>query len=252
MPYKIADLMALLEEIAPLETQEPWDNSGLTIGNLNAEMTGIYLDLDLRARTVKEAKAKGCNVILTHHPLLFEAIHAVDTSAMPGLLIREALQEGIHVLSAHTNLDRSEVGVNKALADALGLRNAAPLEDEIGWSGEIGPIACGPFAQKVKAALSSNTLRTVGDPDKLASTVMICGGAGGDLTKKASELCVDVLVTSEIKHHQALLAESEGLFVIDAGHYETEYPVLAKLKRLIEKKIEVSVSVAPFRAPFSQ
>lgn len=252
MRYTIADLVRALDEIAPFDTQEAWDNSGLMVGNIHDEVCGIYLSLDVTKNTVRNAIQKKCNVIVAHHPILFSPLQKLDYSDPTAAVLRDAIRAEIAVIAAHTNLDKAECGVNDALAKRLGLIEVNKnTEEPIGCIAYAEPRTCGEWVQTVRAKLHSRGIRTVGDQSRTVTRIGLCGGAGGSLLETGFVDSIDLLITSEVKHHQALHAKAKGVFVIDAGHYETEYPVLSLLREMLSEKIQVPYETEPFEPPFN-
>lgn len=249
MSFRIRNLMEELADIAPWETQEPWDNSGLMLGNGETLCTGLYLDLDLTPDTLRAAGEAGLNTILTHHPILFTPLRTVDTGQPRGSLLQAALRGEFQVIAMHTNLDHALGGVNDALAEALGIAATWPVPEGIGRLAEVPEEIGETWLHRIASTLRC-TPRYAGNPDKRIRRVALCGGACGELIERARELSVDLIITSEVKHHQALLAGGTDVLVIDAGHYETEYPVLASLAAELESRIDVPVHIAPFVPPF--
>lgn len=249
MQLTIRELMHRLDRLAPFSLQEDWDNSGLMIGSYDAGCSGLYLDLDLTSDTVRAAKEAGVNTVVTHHPILFTPLSVVSTDQPPGSILREALAAGLQVIAMHTNLDHATGGVNDALAVLLEIEEARPIEDDIGRVADTKETTADAWVHLVKKKLRVQP-RYTGDPNKIIRRVGWCGGAGGDLAQKAASLGLDLLITSEIKHHQMLLAKETGLFLIDAGHYETEYPVLGALAAALETIVDLPVHIAPFVPPY--
>lgn len=249
MSCKLRDLLNIIEEMAPQALQEDWDNNGLMIGSLDAPVDGLYLDLDLTLQTIRSAKEAGIHTILTHHPILFSPLRSLNTDQPPGSVIREALLSGMNVLAAHTNLDHAQGGVNDALSARLGLDERIPVPDGIGRIAVVEEESAGAWLERIAQRLRCRP-KFVGNPEKPIRRIGLCGGAGGELVEQAHLHALDLVLTAEVKHHQALLAEETGLFVVDAGHYETEYPVLGELAARLEKRIDMPVHVAPFVPPF--
>ena len=250
MSCRTKDLLNILERLAPLALQEEWDNSGLMVGDQNKILTGLYLDLDLTQETVRLAKESGVNTILTHHPLLFSPLRQVDTEQQIGRILRDLLQKDMQSIAMHTNLDHAKGGVNDALAARLGLTEVNPIPDGIGRMADVPEEEASVWIGRVASSLRTQP-KFVGDTNKPIHRVGITGGAGGELIEQSRDLQLDLVITAEVKHHQALAAKEAGLFVIDAGHYETEYPVLGVLAAELEAHVDIPVFVAPFVPPFT-
>lgn len=242
-----------MEQIAPRELALGFDNPGLLIGPEKQEIRKVLIALDCSPATVKEAISWGADLLLTHHPVFFGGTKHIlpddPATAAPWLLLRH----GIGLFAAHTNLDAAPGGVNDCLAEALGMQNVAPLPpDGLGRMGRVPATSLAAFGRQVQQALRA-TVRIAGAPDAPIATVAVVGGSGGDAIYAAKAAGADVLVTGEIKHHQALEAGILGLCIIEAGHYETEHVVLCRLlERLQSFKNDVQYKVTCSEVPCLQ
>ena len=126
---EVKDFLSLLEEIAPIRLAEPWDNPGLQVGSYSQKITKIFLALDPTLKSLRLARKRNAQLMLTHHPLIFEPLFRLDISAFPGNVILEAAKGGISVVTAHTNFDVARGGINDILADILDLRNVEVLKE---------------------------------------------------------------------------------------------------------------------------
>lgn len=238
----LRELMHWFSINAPFDTQEEWDNSGLMIGSEDTEMTGIYIDMDITLQTIQQAKQAGCNVILTHHPLLFQPLKAINFNEQRGAIIKEAMDEGMQVVAAHTNWDVAERGTNHALANVCGMKNASPLEGTIGWMAD----GEGKTVEKWLTAIAQG-LEVVpkysGSPFQKVERILLCGGAGGDLVEIAEAMDAQLVLTGEAKHHESLLGE-RGVCLVEVGHYESEYPALVAMQKQLSQDFDIPVVVA--------
>jgi len=220
---RICDIMDIINAVAPFDSQLPFDNSGLLVGDGSAQVTRALLCLDITEAVIQEAEAINANLIISHHPVIFEPLNSLGSREPAYLLARG----GIGALCCHTNLDLSPVcGVNIALASCLGLRNVR-AEDVFGaesvlFSGELAePVEPEAFARLVKARLNAKAVRFV-PGEGTVKKVFLCSGAGGDELRHAACRGADAFVTGELKHHQAIEAARTGMTCVAAGHYETE------------------------------
>lgn len=247
---KVSEIFDFINSFAPFKTALPFDNAGLLVGDKNAEVKKIGVVLDVTADVTERAVENGIDLIISHHPVIFNGIKRLEPDSPPYLLARH----GISVISAHTNLDAATGGVNDALAAALGLKNVTPLSDgqSDGYPpmGRIGrleaPLSCEQFAKTVAQRLCTKA-KTVLCNGKILK-VAVCGGAGEDFIMPAVDAGADALVTADIKHHNLLLAKSLGLCLIDAGHFETEnvvVPILAKRISEFSKSETVIIPQSP-------
>ena len=231
----IKDLLAVLAELASPSLAEPWDNVGLMVGDPDRRISGVLVALDASEEVLAEAESYGCNVVITHHPLIFKPLQAVRTDQVTGRLLARSLAGGIAVISCHTNLDKVPGGVNDALATGLGLSYCRVLAveregaDEIGF-GRLGeletPLIFAEFILILLAALGLETVRVAGSAPERISRVAVCGASGSELAAAAMEAGAQVFVTGEVKHSTARWAEDAGFCVVDAGHFATENLVL--------------------------
>lgn len=229
----INDVLSYLWTLAPVTYKESWDNVGFLAGRKDAPVTKILVSLDADAAVAKEAAALGCQLVVTHHPLIFHAPkHVTDADPMTETLL-SYLEKGVAVISMHTNLDCSPGGVNDVLADRLGLHNMEVLEDGetagLLRAGEVAPQTLPAFAAFVKDTLACPGLRYV-DGGKPVRRVVVGGGACTDFIGLAAAAGCDTFVTADVKYHEFQEAVTRGINLIDAGHFETENPVCAVLR----------------------
>lgn len=231
----VGDVVKYMEDFAPVTLKEEWDNVGLMIGNKNREVSKVIVMLDLDEDGYKEAKEVGADMIITHHPLIMPNIKSITDPLLLGLV-----EDKISVLSMHTNLDFAPSGVNQVLAETLGLFDIEEvfLGDVCTRGGSVEECSFGEFIFAVKSALGIDQVRYVGDKQKVLSKVCVMGGSGADFICDVKSAGFDVFVTSDVKYHQAQLAKKIGLLVIDAGHFETENPIIYKISRYISEVLE--------------
>jgi len=220
---RVIDIYHAIDEIAPFESAMDFDNVGILVGDREAEVNRALIALDITPAVAREAKEKNCNLIISHHPVIFDPLHTVSSDSVPYLLA----QSGIHAICAHTNLDMCpSFGVNIALSKILGL-SAVSGELEYGtgyilFSGSL-PQVLQPeeFIAYVKKQLFLRAVRAcMGDGS--VSRVFFCTGSGGEYVQEALRRGADAYITGEMKHHEELYAAMSGMTVISAGHYETE------------------------------
>lgn len=242
---KHRDIFTYLDTIAPLATQEAWDRSGLMLGSLDDETTGILVTLDLTKETLIAAVDAGANLIVTHHPVIFEPLASIDRETAKGDLIARALIEGITVLSWHTNYDKAEGGVNDVLVERLGLTDARELgEDAIGRVGTVPETTAEAFADTVRRALALPHVTLYGDSEMPVRRVALVGGSGMDYVASARESGADLFVTGDIRYHNAQDALDKGLVLIDATHDGTENPAMEALAERLRKAFAVPIRCA--------
>lgn len=240
----------LFQKIAPEEAGYGWDNVGLLIGRSTKPVTKILVSLDATKAVAEEAKRLGCELVVTHHPIIFHAAkHITDEPDSETALTY--LENGIAVISMHTNLDRALDGVNEILAAKLGLDEIMTLEDECDENnchlirtGIIGTCPLPEFAARVKKLLGCPGVRYA-DGGKLVHEVAVGGGACGSFIDFVAEAGIDTLVTADLGYHDFQKAATHGINLIDAGHFETENPVCGFLREQLAAafpEVEVLVS----------
>ena len=234
----IGDIYDFLNVCAPFETAMGFDNVGLLVGDRTVPVSTVLLALDITPGVVEEAARMGAELIISHHPVIFEPLRRMTTNEVPYRLAHY----GINAICAHTNLDLAPGGVNTCLADALGLQNVRGLKpygkDGL-WEGLIGELpqkySAGEFAAYVKEVLSCGGLKYV-DGGKGVHMVALCGGAGADLLEDAKAAGADAFVTADTKHHQLLLAQNREITLVDAGHFNTEDVVILPLASNLQEQ----------------
>lgn len=358
---KISDLIGIINKIAPPRLAEEWDNPGLQVGNPTAPVERILVALDPTPAAIRTAIESSCQLLLTHHPLIFKPLKRISAGDPTGSLVFQAIRNDLAVFSLHTNYDIAAGGLNDVLAALLGLAETRPLKmtseeelvklavfvpkgheegvmtalfrfgtpvgayDECSFRGEgtgtfrplagakpfigqvgtresvaesrlevllrkadlaaavkalcaahpyeepafdcypllnrgetlglgrIGRLAdavsLGAFASLVKERLKATSLRIVGDPDRPVRKVALCSGSGASLLREASWQGADVLVTGDVKYHEARDAEALGVALVDAGHFATERIMAEAVADRLRSALAESphdVSVVPF------
>ncbi len=238
-PITNRQIIEAIEERAPLSLQESWDNSGWQVGDPGAECRGALLCVDLTPLVLAEAVAKGCDLVVTHHPLIFRGVKSLVGRDRVTECLTEAVRRGISVYSSHTSTDCAPAGVSAEMARMLGLVNVEPLDASgLGAVGDLTEaIPWRGFAEKVKTVFGCDTLRLSRPADEglVISRVALCGGAGGDFIGEAVDAKADAYVTADCKHNQFLDRRGE-ILLIDAGHFETEQCTKALFHRAISEK----------------
>ncbi len=346
---KVSDIVGIINVLAPFRLAEEWDNAGLQVGDPAAPAGKIMVSLDPGRNAVEAAVKAGCQLLLTHHPLIFRTLKRISAADPLGRLLYLAISNDLSIISLHTNFDVAGGGVNDLLAERLGVSCCAPLKvtfvDELAklsvfvpkgheekvmealfrfsgvignysdcsfqsvgtgtfkplqgaepFLGEIGKreyaeetriefllrkgdmnaaikslmavhpyeepafdlypllnkgkaagigrigelmegLTLAEFALKVKEQLSANGVRFVGDAERLVKKVALCGGSGASLLREARNQGADVLVTGDVKYHEAREAEELGLALVDAGHYATELPMISGLAKLLGSEL---------------
>ncbi|MBI5696630.1 MAG: Nif3-like dinuclear metal center hexameric protein [Nitrospirae bacterium] len=263
----LAQIIAVIETLAPPALAAEWDNSGLQVGDPSAEVDRVMVALDPLPEIVSGAAGLGAGLLVSHHPLFFRPLRGLDLDKGVGATVGAAVKSGVAVYSAHTSLDRIPEGVSYALAKPLGLRKAGPLDQAAGWPagygyGRIGDLpgrlSVAGVAAKLKAAFGLKGVRLIGDPGVMADRVAVCGGSGADFIGEAASAGADIYITGDVKYHDALKALELGIAVLDIGHFGSEMPVVPHLAGMLKKAFgkkgwDVEILVSKGQAePWSQ
>lgn len=242
---EIRQLLDKLCDKYPLELQEDWDNSGLQIGNIDNELKNILISLDLEDEGIDYAIKNDCNLIITHHPYLFNGTKSIDFTDQFYDRLEKVVKNNITVFALHTNLDIAEDGLNDNLCEILGIRDIKVLELDktigLGRYGLIDQKSALNFAKEVKEILKANELVCYGDTNKKISKVAVCGGAGQSLLDDAIAQNCDLMITGDVSYHMGMDYANRGIFIIDAGHFASENHVIYKLKDVISQMTDNNI-----------
>lgn len=240
---RVKDISKAIEEFAPLSLQESYDNAGLQVGNAEDAVTAVLLCLDVTEDILNEAVKRGCNLIVSHHPLIFRGLKSLTGANVTQRIVMEALRLNISIYSAHTNLDSTRDGVSYEMANQLNLKNLEVLvpssvDSQIGL-GIIGatesPVPQLEFLRKVKETFSVKALRYSAQTQHLVvRKVALCGGSGAEFIGEAMRRGVDAYLTGDIKYHD-YTTYGLDLLLADIGHYESELCSRRILSRIIRE-----------------
>lgn len=237
----LREVLSVLEEFAPLDIQEEWDNSGLQIGSPEQEVHAALLALDCTPALVQEAVERGCDLIITHHPLLFEPLRRIAPEDPVGRTVLDAVRAGIAVYALHTPADKVKGGVSFAMARRLGLQNPRILAEEeggvgLGVVGEFPePLSAEAALEAVKSAFGLKFLRCSRPVAGLVKTVALCGGSGASLIPDAIRSGAQLYLCGDVSYHRFFVPE--GFMVADVGHFESEVEIVEIFCALLRKKI---------------
>ncbi len=236
---KIKEVVFALERFAPLPLQEDYDNAGLQVGSTEAEASGALLCLDVTEEVIDEAISLGCNLVVSHHPLLFRGLKSVSDRDCVGRCVRKAVVNDVTVYAAHTNLDNAEDGVNFKIAEKLELEQARLLRQHpvkvksdggheytvMAGNGVIGmlprPEDSLKFLQRVKSVFNVECLMHNELLQRPVRKVVICGGAGDFMLEEAMAQKADAFLTGEMHYHRYFGHEGEVQIAV-MGHYQSE------------------------------
>ena len=230
---KAKDILQFIESIAPTELKMDWDNMGLLCGRGDKEVRTILVALDPFPHVCQEAAEIGADLLVTHHPLIFEVLKAVTDQATVGQAIMTLIRSDITAINAHTNLDCAEGGVNDMLAERLELKDISVIGSEHLLRAGNYESSLPDFLEQVKTRLGCEGLRYV-DGGRPVRKVAVGGGSCGSELQEVIEAGCDTFVTADIKYNQFWDAKAFGINLIDAGHFHTENPVCAVLAEKLQ------------------
>ena len=236
---KVRDVTAALEAFAPLSIQEGWDNSGLCIGAPEDEVHGVLLGFDCTPELIDEAVARGCDMVVTHHPLIFRGLKRIQGGDPVSDAVIKAVRAGVAVYAAHTTADKVIAGVSGAMARRLGLQDIVLMEDEGGFGlGAVGtlpqPMSGEEAVAYVKERFGLQVVR-VSRPVARVEKVAVCGGSGSSEIDAARATGAQLYISGDISYHHFFTPE--GFMVMDIGHFESEVDIVEILSKVISEKI---------------
>lgn len=238
---RVAEIYKILDEIAPFETAEDWDNSGLLVGSMSDEFGKVYASLDIDSNLALNLESN--SLIITHHPLIFSGLKRLDFSRYPANLVQILVKKDIKLIAMHTNFDKFVL--NKfVMSEVLELDSFKSL-DYLEYAKFDGKFI--DFCEFLKAKFGLDSLKTVKVKDEI-STFALCTGSGMSM---ASMVEADAFITGDIKYHDALIAKENGLNLVDITHFESEkYFGKALAKNL--QKFNISAIITNSTNPFSK
>jgi len=250
---KIRQVLDALEQFAPLPLQESWDNAGLQLGLTEADVSGALLCLDVNEQIVDEALRKGCNLIVSHHPLLFRGLKQISGADYVQRCVIKALKNDIVIVSMHTNMDNAQNGVNWKIAERLGLQQCQffaqkQVGDIEAGSGVVGvlpqPMAADDFVLMVKKQFDVECAQCNELLRRPIQKVALCGGAGDFLLPDAVSLGADAFITGEMHYHQYFGYE-QRIQICVIGHYQSEQFTSEIFRDIINKECpDVRIEIA--------
>jgi dinuclear metal center YbgI/SA1388 family protein len=244
-------VLAALQEIAPLEYAESWDNVGLLVGNRQRPITSAMTCLTLTASTLQEAIAEHVDLVVCHHPIPFKPLSRITSDTTTGNLLLRAIESGIAIYSPHTAWDNAKTGINQQLAEILGLESTCPLkvfdpritsdcEVGIGRCGLVSngePKTLGGFIERIRVALPNARTRHTHTLEHPISKVGIACGSGGSLLGLLQQQNCDTMLTGEATYHQCLEAEAQGIAMILIGHHASEFFAMKSLALQMQNRL---------------
>ncbi|GHP50638.1 GTP cyclohydrolase 1 type 2 [Helicobacter pylori] len=210
----VKEVLEVLERLSPFELQESWDNSGLNVGSENHEFSEIIACLEITLKIALNAPKNA--LIITHHPLIFKPLKTLNDEAYPGNILKILIQKNISVISMHTNFDKTHL--NKYFASVLlGFENL--MEKGLMLVKENANIEFDALVKKIKSSLGVGSLACVKSSPIIKDLAFVCGSGASMFSSLKAQSC---LVTGDVKYHDAMIAQSLGISLIDATHYYSE------------------------------
>lgn len=251
MDVKAKEIIEVIENIAPVELQECWDNSGLQIGDSEEIINGILFVMDVTDKSIDYAIKNNLNFIISHHPLFFEGVKSINFSNYKGNLIKKIIENNVVIYSSHTCLDKAEFGVNQVLAQLFKLSDVKKLADyEENNIGVIGKFdgSLNDLVKIIKDITPIQNVNFYGRKKDHINKIGVIGGSGSSGIDLCVRLGCDCLITADIKHHDGQKAYENEILLIDIQHFYSEYPVLNMLKDNMERifrNIEIKIFNEP-------
>jgi dinuclear metal center YbgI/SA1388 family protein len=246
----LKDIINIIESVAPLSYQEDWDNSGLQVGDRNAEVHAALLTVDVTESVVDEAITLGCDLIVSHHPLLFRGLKHITGTTPQERCVLKAIQHNIAIYSAHTSMDCWLHGVSGRIAQKLGVQDYRILTEtaEHVGLGVIGQLSEPMSVEQLVAhvaqvfGITEGLRYVVGQQDKVQK-IAICGGAGADLVEAAIQQGADAYVSADFKYHELQTASGQ-ITVVDMDHWVSEHYTREIFEELLSGHIQTHVAKA--------
>lgn len=257
---KVSNITTWLEEHFPASVAEDWDNVGLLTGDDNSEVNHIFLALDLTEEVLDEAKEAGADMIVTHHPMIFSGIKKINNHSFTGRKIIKLIQSEISYYAMHTNYDILGMAdlsarylelLNFRVLSVTGEKDGVPFG--FGRVGELGrTMSLREYALLIKKNLKLSDIKVYGNLEQEVKVAAVCTGSGKSMIGDAIKAGADVYVTGDIDHHTGIDTVAQGLCIIDAGHYGTEYIFMDDMKKRLEEVFpELKITCAAVKSPYT-
>ena len=243
---KLKEITDYIEKLFPKEYAEDFDNVGLLVGRSDKDITKVLLCLDANKNVVREAAEVGAELIITHHPVIFNPIKNITDNSDEGEMLLGAIENGISIYSAHTNLDSAPSGLTDEVCSLLSLDPISNLEGVLGRlckapAGTTAKTLC----EKIKKEFGIKKLFSTFTADREIKTVAVCNGSGsGELCIIAKDLGADVYISGDLKHHEmSAFKISDNIDFIEMRHFDSEKIATKLLERKLAQKFEGNLSV---------
>ncbi len=240
---KLNDLALLLNELAPIQYSEQWDNPGLLVGDMEKEINKVYVALDATSDVIAAAHEAGADLILCHHPLIFKSIKRVSGDNYVGKRVMEIIRNDMALFAMHTDFDITCMGIEAS--KRLDLIETKVLEPTLGEELGLGcfgylkeDLTLAELCERVKSAFDIGSVIAYGDLSSVMVKVAVFPGSGSSAIDTAAIEGCDVLITGDISHHDGIDALEKELCIIDAGHYGIEKIFIPYMKEFLENNTE--------------
>jgi dinuclear metal center YbgI/SA1388 family protein len=247
MDLLLADIIQLLEKVAPPSLAEEWDNAGLQIGDPRSRVDKVWVALDACPEVVAAACRSRVDLLVTHHPLFFRPLKRIETQTALGAMVAQALRHGVAVYTLHTNFDAAAEGLNDLLARQLGLQGLRPLVKRAAADGRrhgMGRIGAlprarrlGALAGEVKRRLGAGMVRMAGDPQLRVKRVALVAGSGGSLVADFLRTPAEAFISGDLRYHEVRDIEYARRGAIDIGHFHSEHLMTAAVAQRLRRAL---------------
>lgn len=245
LTMKISEITKVIERFAPLSLQESYDNAGLIVGRPDQEVRGVLLAVDVTEAVIDEAVRTDCDLIVTHHPIIFHPIKRLNSADQVQRCVERAIRAGIALYACHTNLDSTPQGMSWRLASMLGIRSLGVLqatrpetpEAGFGVVGELPEaVATEAFMRRIMECTGARVVRHNAVVTPEVRRVAVCTGAGASLIGEARCAGADLYITSDLKYNDFMTPDG-ALTVADIGHFESEYCAIELLFDILSENL---------------
>lgn len=241
---KIKDITDVIERFAPLAYQESYDNAGLIVGRPDDEVRQALLAVDVTDEVLDEAEREGCDLVITHHPIVFHPLKRFNSADMVQRCVERAIRRGIALYACHTNLDSAPEGMSWRLAALLGIGELSVLQPSegdpragFGVVGELPePLPTVEFLRRMQQRLGVKVVRHSDLVSEQVRRIALCTGAGASLMADARRAGADLYVTADLKYNDFMFPDGEFV-VADIGHFESEYCAIELLFEVLSKNL---------------
>jgi len=239
----LKEIIDIIENWAPIENAESFDNVGLLVGDPSINVNKALITIDTLENVIDEAIENKCDLIISFHPIIFIGLKNLTEKTYIERVVRKAIKNDINIYSIHTNLDNHPKGVNYQISQQLSLLNTKiliPKEHSKTGMGMVGELETGlnelDFLKYVKEKMNTNAIKHSSFTNKKIKKIAVLGGSGSFAIEEAINRNVDCFITADLKYHDYFKAENK-ILLVDIGHYESEQYTKHLILNLLTKKI---------------